>query len=97
MRISREFSKDSSHSSCNPLLCFAFVFHPKNPELRVCRGGWVEFLPVSWGAPLEEKPQELVTAIEHAFHLCSSGLLVVGQTSPPQQTLHCDLASVVEL
>lgn len=31
-------------------------------------------MPSSWGTLLEEKPQELVTAIEHAFQLCSSGL-----------------------
>lgn len=68
--VSCEFSggfKDSSHSSCKPLVCFALVFRPQTTELWLRSGGWVEFLPGSLNAELEEKPEELVTAVQCAF------------------------------
>ena len=50
-------------------------------------------MPGSLNAKLEEKLQELVTAVQYAFQLGISGLCEVDQPSPPKQNLHCDLVS----
>ena len=54
-------------------------------------------MPGPLNAGLEEKPQEQITAVQCAFQLCSSGLLAVGQPSPPGQALRRELACRVPL
>lgn len=92
--------KDSSHSSCQLVfLCICLSSEGHWTEVEFRRMGRVVFRRISGSlnAGLEEKPQELVTAIQCAFPLGISGLCGVDQPSPPKQNFPCDLAWLVHL